>query len=129
MRGCCCIPFCVQQHQAPIFGSIARYILSFVCDSGSSEVYLCFDHYKTISIKQCERELRGADDKIREANQILKHAGSHLLRNSIFKKELTKFLLQEWKKDCCVSFMKRKTVFASHGGTCYSYTSNLKSVQ
>ena len=112
------------------FGSIVRNILSFVCGSGSFEVYLCFDRYKTISIKQCERELRGADDRvyiIDGANQILEQADSHLLRNSIFKEELTKFLLQEWKKDFYVPFIKGKTVFASHGGTCYSYTSDLKS--
>ena len=112
------------------FGSIACNILSFVCGSGSSEVYLCFDHYKTISIKQCERELRGADDRvyiISGANQILKQAGSHLLKNSIFKEELTKFLLQVWNKVCYVPFIKGKTVYAFHGGTCYSCTLDLKS--
>ena len=111
------------------FGSTAHNILSFVCGRESSEEYLCFDHYKTISINQCERELHGADDRVyilKGTNQILKQAGSHLLRNSIFK-ELTKLLLQEWNRDCYVPFIKGKTVFPFHGGTCYSYTSGLKS--
>ena len=57
----------------------------------------------------------------------MKQAGSQVLKNCNFKKELSKFLLQEWKKDYYVSFIRGKTVFASHAGSCFSYTCNLKS--
>ena len=46
------------------FGSIARNILSSVCSGGSSEVFVCFDHYGALSIKQCEREIRGTEDSL-----------------------------------------------------------------
>ena len=112
------------------FGSIARNILSSECSGGSSEVFVCFDHYRALSIKQCEREIRGTEDRvyfISGTNQILKQAGSQVLKNCNFKEELSKFLLQEWKKDYYVPFIRGKTVFASHAGSCFSYTCDSKS--
>ena len=44
------------------FGSVACNILSFVCGSGSSEVYLCFDHYKTVVLNRGSVEPQGFDE-------------------------------------------------------------------
>ena len=104
------------------YSFVARNILSSVCYGTSSYIYVCFDHYTNFSIKQCERELRGVDDRvyvISGPNQVLKQKGSQLLKNSNFKEELVKFLMQKWKKDHYINFLKEKTVFVSHPGIYY----------
>ena len=72
--------------------------------------------------------MRGCTDDrvflISSSHQSLKQTGLHLLRNENFKKELAKVLLEEWKKDYYKPFLKGKTLFATHAGTCYSYTSD-----
>ena len=40
----------------------ATFCLS--CVAVKTEANVSFDHYKAISIKQCERELQGADDRV-----------------------------------------------------------------
>ena len=110
------------------FGSIARNILSSACSTGVSEIYICFDQYRNLSIKQSKRKMRGCtDDRVflmSSLHQSLKQTGLQLLRNENFKEELAKFLLKEWKKDYYAPFLKGKTLFATHAGTCYSYTSD-----
>ena len=63
----------------------ATFCLS--CVAVKTEANVSFDNYKAISTKQCERELRGADDRvyINRVYVTLKQAGFHFLKNSNFK--------------------------------------------
>ncbi|KAK4309970.1 hypothetical protein Pmani_018437 [Petrolisthes manimaculis] len=109
------------------FGSIARTVLSTVCNGSGSEVYVCLDKYIENSIKDSERQLRGTVNTvytISGPDQSVRQKGQTLLSSSSFKNELGKFLLREWQKDHYWSLLNGKTLYASHGGVCYKYTPN-----
>ena len=104
--------------------SIDCNILSIVCSGKQKEVHLYFDKYVKNSIKESEKKLRGAIDSpyaIAGSEQIIHQIRSKLLTNRIFKNELTKFLLDEWKKDHYYSLHNGKILLASYGGKCYQY--------
>ncbi|KAK3876057.1 hypothetical protein Pcinc_019112 [Petrolisthes cinctipes] len=87
--------------------SVAYYapvaLLTVVCSGKKpNEVHLCLDKYIENSIKDSERKLRGAMDSvyvITGLKQTMRQSGKTLLGNGIFKNELSKFLLDEWKRD------------------------------
>ncbi|KAK4318061.1 hypothetical protein Pmani_010908 [Petrolisthes manimaculis] len=112
------------------FGSIARTVLSTVCNGSGSEVYVCLDKYIENSIKDSERQLRGTVNTVYSLytisgpDQSVRQKGQTLLSSSSFKNELGKFLLREWQKDHYWSLLNGKTLYASHGGVCYKYTPN-----
>ena len=63
------------------------------------EVHVCLDKYIENSIKDSERQLRGAVDAIYTITgpeQTMRQRGQTLLRNGTFKNELGKFLMKEW---------------------------------
>lgn len=107
------------------YASIARSLLSAVCcDKRAEEVHLCLDKYVQHSVKVNERELRGAMDTpytITGPDQRIRQSGQKLLANGIFKNELSKFLLQEWKKDHYNNIIRGKILFVSYGGECYQF--------
>lgn len=74
--------------------------------------------WKTPS-KNCERKLRGAVDSayaITGPDQTIRQSGKKLLTNGVFKNELAKFILREWKKEHNSNFLNGKTLFVSYGG-------------
>ena len=123
--GCLIVHSMLSQTAAGMtYGQIARQILASVCTGSATEIHLCLDRYQKDSIKEGERRLRGADDReyvITGSHQTTKHSGQQLLKNSIFKNELAKFLLGEWSKDAYGPLLRGKEFFASHGGQCYRY--------
>ena len=113
-----------QTNMGASYASIARTIISVVCKGRATEVHVCLDKYIENSIKDSERKLRGAVDlqyTITGPDQKIRQSGQKLLDNGVFKNELGKFLLQEWKKDHYWSIYKGKTVVVSYGGECFQY--------
>ena len=117
----------LQTNAEASLASIARNILSTVCSGKPKKVHLCFAKYVKNSIKESERKLRGAIDSpyaITGSEQIIRQSESKLLTNGIFKNELTKFLLDEWKKDHYYNLCNGKIFLASYGRECYQYFTN-----
>ncbi|XP_063063854.1 uncharacterized protein LOC134456421 [Engraulis encrasicolus] len=76
------------------------------------------------SIKDSERKLRGAVDTpyiITGPEQTFRQSGQKLLHNVNLKKQLSLFLLREWKNDHYLKLLAGKTLFVSYGGKCYKY--------
>ena len=118
-----------QTNAGASLASIACNILSTVCSGKQKKVHLCFNKYIKNSIKESERKLRGAIGSpyaITGSKQIMRQSGSKLLTNEIFNNELTKFLLDEWKKDHYYSLYNGKILLASYGGECYPYFTDEK---
>lgn len=115
-----------QMNAGTSYSSIARTILSVVCSGkGSEEVHVCLDKYVENSIKDSERQLRGAVNtaySITGPDQKIRQSGQKLLANSSFKNELGKFLLHEWGKNHYMNMMNGKTVIISYGGDCLQYS-------
>ena len=106
------------------YGSIARTILSVICSGRGHAAHVCLDKYIENSIKYSEWQLCGAVDAIYTItgpDQTMRQRGQTLLRNSTFKNELGKFLLEEWGKDHYWNIYSGKIVFASHGGECLQF--------
>lgn len=83
---------------------------------------MLFDTYRPMSLKESERNLRGADDHpfiITGPGQVPRQVCHKLLQNSIFKDQLAKFLLKEWQ-DHYGPVLATKTLIVSYGGD-YQY--------
>ncbi|KAJ8046447.1 hypothetical protein HOLleu_05119 [Holothuria leucospilota] len=90
-----------QTKSGTSFASISRKILLAVCSNKAREVHLCLDKYGKKSIKDSERRMRSAVDcayVITGPEQTIKQNGKNLLNNGVFKNEVSKFLLKEWRK-------------------------------
>ena len=106
------------------FASIARTVLITVCSGNTTEVHLCLDKYIENSIKDSERKLRGSEDMayfITGPEQTIRQNGQKLLNNANLKNEMSKFFVNEWKKNHYYDIMAGKVVYVSYGGECYKY--------
>jgi hypothetical protein len=106
------------------YASVARKMLSMVCSGNTSEVHVCFDKYVANSIKDSERKLREAQDSpytITGPDQTMRQSGKKLMKNGIFKNEISKFVLKEWAKDHYWNLFGGRTLIASYGGECLQY--------
>ena len=96
------------------YGGLARSILVQVVALCSKEVHLISDDYQSVSLKDVERGRRGNDAShylITGPEQKRPSDLKKALKSSSFKKELPKFLAQEW----------RDPTYAQLLGTCRIY--------
>ena len=103
------------------YGSLARSLLTHVCRSLGYEIHILFDTYQASSLKESERNLRGADDRqivISGPEQSPKQSCEKLLKNGVFKDELAKFFLKEWQEDKFAPILGSKVLVVSYGGFC-----------
>ena len=82
---------------------MARDLLVKVwCHSGE-QIHLLLDKFKSPSIKDVERELRGYGIQnaftITGPDQAQRQRGTELLKNGAFKEEVASLLMFEWEKD------------------------------
>ena len=107
------------------YASIARTMLSLICSGKAQEVHACFDTYVENFIKDSERKQRGAVDtayKITGPDQKIRQNGKNLLTNgTLFKSELAKFFLVEWRKSNYWEAFRGKRLFVSYSGECFQY--------
>ena len=109
------------------YGHLARNLLDYVCTSQGEEVHVLFDTYCPMSLKEGERELRGANDHpfiIAGPEQSPRQNCHKLLLNGRFKDELATFLIKEWQNDQYGPILGNKTLVVSHGGNCIIVTYN-----
>lgn len=99
----------VMQHSLV---NIARDLLTKVCASQEGQVQLVLEKYNSSSIKDCERNLRKSDGShqfhMNVPEQAQRQRGTKLLKNKGFKKEISRFLMDEWKKPQCEEIVGRK---------------------
>lgn len=104
------------------YGNLARSLLAHVCTTNSGkEIHVLFDTYHSMSLKESERRLRGANDcpfVIAGPEQAPKQNCQKLLQNGIFKDQLAQFMLKEWRNDHYGAILQNKTLVVSHGGNC-----------
>ena len=103
------------------YGQLARNLLAHVCSNQGNEVHVLFDTYKSSSLKESERKLRGAEDcpfVITGPNQTPKQNCQKLLQNGIFKDQLATFLMTEWQNEHYAAILGKKIIYVSHGGNC-----------
>lgn len=107
------------------YGNLARSLLASVCSSQGNEIHVVFDTYRTDSLKESERMLRGAADQpyvISGPEQTARQSCQKLLLNGTFKDQLAQFLLREWQQDKYGAIIANKTLVVSHGGNCVRLT-------
>ena len=110
----------VMQHSKSTYATMARDLLVKVCCHRGEQIYLLPDKYKSPSIKDGERKLRGYGIQnaftITGPDQAQRQSGTKLLKNGAFKEEFTSFLMVEWKKEHCGPVIGNKTIYISDGG-------------
>ena len=92
----------VLQHSKSTYATMARDLLAKVCLSRGEQVHLALNKYQTPSIKDVERYLRRSTTSqafiITGPDQAQRQSGTELLKNGSFKEEVSRFVMQEWKK-------------------------------
>ena len=92
-----------MQHSKSTHATMVMDLLVKVwCHSGE-QIHLLLDKYKSPSINDVERELRGYGIHnaftITGPDQAQRQSGTELLKNGAFKEEFASFLMFEWEKD------------------------------
>lgn len=112
------------------YGKIADFILSRLCETDATEIYLIFDKFQSSTIRDVEMkkevsklEQFSATYKIRCPNQERTAALSKLLKHPSFKDEFVNFLLSHWASDenKYESILNGKRVFVSYESQCYLF--------
>ena len=103
------------------YGEIARTLLSSVSKQRGRSIHVLFDTYSKSSLKYAERQRRLQEESvyvITGSEQSPRASPSMLLKNSSFKNELGRFLVEEWRKDHYFPYTGNKEIFVSYGGDC-----------
>ena len=118
----------VMQHSKSTYATMARDMLVKVCCHRGDQIHLLLDKYKSPSIKDVERKLRGQGNEnaftITGPDQAQRQSGTELLKNGAFKEEFASFLMIEWRRDHYGPVVGNKTVYISHGGKCMMMQNN-----
>ena len=109
----------------PTYGGLARSILIQSLRTSAKYVHIVFDDYPQPSIKDAERDKRGADSRTfvitgpeqRRAPRDLNDA----LKSRSFKIQLPKFLAHEWQDPSYVHIFKQQQVVLDVPGECYHF--------
>lgn len=116
------------KHNKSTYATMARDLLVKICSSYGEEIHLVLDKYKSPSIKDSERTMRGScmhqTFVITGSEQTQRQNGTELLKSCSFKEEFARFIMQEWKKPQYGSIIGRKRVYISHGGMCIQLKNN-----
>ena len=106
------------------FGEIAGSVLNFALHEGgkSTRIDVVFDVYRKTSIKNAERDNRGATSSTQWKNIAPGHnvvQWRKLLSNPESKTALIKFIVDQWKLPENLVKLQEKQLFVTCGETCY----------
>ncbi|CAH0563075.1 unnamed protein product [Brassicogethes aeneus] len=105
------------------FGNVARKVLQILTKNNARRIDVVFDRYFNPSIKDCERELRGAslsNYAITGPQQVRPSDFAKELRSNNFKEALVEFLINYWTDDAFIPFLKDKTLNVNFD-ECYTF--------
>ena len=105
------------------YGEVAKVILSKICTYGKRIDFVC-DTYRSPSIKDNERNMRGANDiniVIAGSEQKRPSNFGQALSSGRFKTSLFKFLAAEWEKNIYKEILDDHEVFLALENVCYKY--------
>jgi len=105
-------------------GDLSRHILRKIVNSScANEIHIIFDQYRSPSIKDDERRLRGSYCGIEKIIHGPQQQSSSCLQgdlnNESFKNAFIRFLASEWKNDSYTSITKSKVLYFTEGDECY----------
>ena len=128
---CCIIDAQFLLHVLPpnilgSYGDLARSILiSAVSQGDSADIRLLFDQYpEAISLKSCERNRRGSIDvqfSITGPKQKRPSDLRRALASESFKRELPKFLVEEWKNNSYQNILGDRKLYVDIPGDCFLF--------
>lgn len=109
----------------PTYGGLARSILLQSLRTPAKSVHILFDDYPQPSIKDTERNRRGADCRTfvitgPEQRRVPRDLNDALNSRS-FKKQLPQFLAKEWQDPCYVDILGHHEVILDVPGECYRF--------
>ena len=106
------------------FREVADMLLAMALreGAGSARIDAVFDDYRKVSIKNAEREKRGAEmgneyRSIRPDHRV--QQWRRFLSNPENKKQLIHFIVNEWRKERCSVKLLGKKLYATAGEECY----------
>ena len=106
------------------FRDVADVLLAMVLREGatSSRIDVVFDEYRDISIKDAEREKRGAESgnefrNIQPEHRVLQWR--RFLLNPLNKQQLIQFIVREWQTERCRRKLAGKKLYTTAGEECY----------
>ena len=107
----------------PSYGGLTRSILLQSLRTPAKSVHILFDDYPQPSVKDPERDRRGADCRTfvitgPEQQQVPRDLNDALKSRS-FKKQLPQFLANEWQDPCYVDILGHHEVILDVPGECY----------
>ena len=108
------------------FAEVAEYLLCFVLQEGSNSkrMDVLFDVYKENSMKNAEREKRGAESGNEFRNIQSAHKVQHWIKfllNSKNKKVFTEFMVKEWRRDKYRTKLTGEALFVTCESDCACY--------
>ena len=109
----------------PTYGGLARSILIQSLRSPAKYIHIVFDDYPQPSIKDTERDRRGADNRTfvitgPEQRRVPRDLNDALKSRS-FKRQLPQFLANEWQDPSYGEILKHKEVILDVPGACYHF--------
>ena len=109
----------------PTYGGLARVVLSQCLRSRARIIHIVFDNYPQPSIKDSERDRRGADSRAfvitgPEQRRVPRDM-NEALKSKSFKKQLPQFLADEWQDSSYAKMIKQHEVVLDVPGECYSF--------
>ena len=117
-----------MRHSKSMYATMARDLYVKVCCHRGEQINLLLDNYKSPSIKDVNRKMRGYGIQkaftITGPYQAQRQSGTQLLKNGAFVEEFASFLVIEWKKNHYGPVIGNKTVYISHGGKCMMMHNN-----
>ena len=118
----------LPSNKAPTYGSLARMILVHATALSKTRIDILFDSYSDPSIKDKERERRGLQTInyiITGSEQRCPQNLGEALRASSFKKNLPRFLIEEWTHKQYIDIFGDKHIYLGVESECYHfYVSN-----
>ena len=116
---------CLPPKIPPTFGGLSKVILQTALTHKSPRIDIVFDTYESPSIKDCERERRGADLQqfvIVGPEQIRPRKLEQALKSMSFKQALPRFLLEDWCNDEYLTIIGDREVYLGVDGVCARFT-------
>lgn len=106
------------------YGGLARTMLVKVIAMAKKQIHLVFDAYPQPSLKDTERDRRGADDRqflITGPEQRRPNSMSDALKSRSFKTQLPHFLAREWQNQSYAQLLGSHQLYLDVPGQCYCF--------
>ena len=116
---------CLPPNLPPTYGGLSWGILIAALSHQSKRIDIAFDTYEEPSIKDCERERRGAKEQryvISGPDQIRPKNIEKALKSSSFKRGLPEFMMDDWAGEQYRHILEGRIVFLGVNGKCAKYS-------